>query len=86
MSADAPIEFLQCPIHDSRHQDIYSVHDGIVVSWDEVRRILGHDFTYAPEDRATLVAELLRAGAPRWVEYARLLMDTSGWCLIKLSH
>lgn len=73
----APIGFF-----NTMHQGDYAIHCAVVVSWEEIERILGHGYAFAREDHAKIVAALVAAGAPRWVEYARLSVDPDGWYLI----
>jgi len=54
----------------------------IQVPWEEVARVLGHEPEGTAEEGAALVAALLAAGAPAWVEGAEGWTDQRGWGLI----
>lgn len=70
--------------HD--HTTTYSAagaeHEAIQLPWDTVTEILGHPHTGDPDEDEVLVAALVAAGAPSWVEDAPGWVDEYGWGLI----
>jgi hypothetical protein len=54
--------------------------EAVQVPWSEVERTGGYDPT--PDGDRGLVALLLIAGAPSWVQTARGWTDEAGWGLI----
>jgi len=57
-------------------------HLAIQVPWSEVARVLGHPAEGTAEEDSMLVAALLAAGAPAWVQEAQGWADEYGWGLI----
>lgn len=68
--------------HTTTYSATGAEHEAIQLPWELVTEILGHPHTGDPDEDEVLVAALVAAGAPSWVEDAPGWVDEYGWGLI----
>ena len=59
----------------SHYSDHRRTYQSVVVAWDDITDLLGHEHEGDPEDDERIVAALIASGAPGWVEDAEDFID-----------